>query len=89
MRVAQQLYEGVDVGGGAVGLISYMRTDSVNLAQEALAEIRAYVAERYGADHLPAAAAPLQDQGQERPGGPRGHPPHLHPARARRRSRPT
>jgi len=53
MRVAQQLYEGVDVGGGAVGLISYMRTDSVNLAQEALAEIRAFVAERYGADHLP------------------------------------
>jgi DNA topoisomerase-1 len=53
MRVAQQLYEGVDVGGGAVGLITYMRTDSVNLAQEALAEIRAYVAERYGTDHLP------------------------------------
>jgi DNA topoisomerase-1 len=53
MRVAQQLYEGVDVGGGATGLITYMRTDSVNLAQEALGEIRAYVAERYGADHLP------------------------------------
>ena len=53
MRVAQQLYEGVDVGGGAVGLISYMRTDSVNLAQEAIGEIRAYVADRYGQDHLP------------------------------------
>ena len=53
MRVAQQLYEGVDVGGGAVGLISYMRTDSVNLAQEAIAEIRAFVTDRYGADHLP------------------------------------
>ncbi len=53
MRVAQQLYEGVDTGGGAVGLITYMRTDSVNLAQEALEEIRGYVAERYGADHLP------------------------------------
>ena len=53
MRVAQQLYEGVDVGGGATGLITYMRTDSVNLAQEALDEIRAYVAERYGTDHLP------------------------------------
>ena len=53
MRVAQQLYEGVDIGGGAVGLISYMRTDSVNLANEALEEIRGYVAERYGADHLP------------------------------------
>ncbi|TCT23795.1 type I DNA topoisomerase [Thiobaca trueperi] len=53
MRVAQQLYEGVDVGGGAVGLITYMRTDSVNLAQEAIAEIRAYIAERFGADDLP------------------------------------
>ncbi len=53
MRVAQQLYEGMDVGGGAVGLITYMRTDSVNLAQEALTEIRGYVAERYGADNLP------------------------------------
>jgi len=53
MRVAQQLYEGVDIGGGAVGLITYMRTDSVNLAREALDEIRAFVAERYGADHLP------------------------------------
>jgi len=53
MRVAQQLYEGVDIGGGAVGLITYMRTDSVNLAQEALVEIRGFIAERYGADHLP------------------------------------
>ncbi|NEV61015.1 type I DNA topoisomerase [Thiorhodococcus minor] len=53
MRVAQQLYEGVDVGGGAVGLISYMRTDSVNLAQEAIEEIRSYVTERYGESELP------------------------------------
>ncbi|KXX65063.1 type I DNA topoisomerase [Marichromatium gracile] len=53
MRVAQQLYEGVDVGAGAVGLITYMRTDSVNLAQEALEEIRQCVADRYGANHLP------------------------------------
>jgi len=53
MRTAQQLYEGIDIGGGAVGLITYMRTDSVNLADEAVAEIRAFVAERYGADMLP------------------------------------
>ena len=53
MRVAQQLYEGIDTGSGAVGLISYMRTDSVNLAQEALAEIRALIARRYGAHNLP------------------------------------
>lgn len=53
MRVAQQLYEGVDIGGGAVGLITYMRTDSVNLAQEALSEIREFIAERYGREQLP------------------------------------
>jgi hypothetical protein len=78
MRTAQQLYEGVDIGSGAVGLITYMRTDSVNLAQEAIAELRDYIAERYGADHLPASRG-LQDQVQERPGGARGHPPDLHP----------
>ncbi|MBI3771870.1 MAG: type I DNA topoisomerase [Gammaproteobacteria bacterium] len=53
MRLAQQLYEGIDTGSGAVGLISYMRTDSVNLAQEAIAEIRDYIKERYGAENLP------------------------------------
>ena len=42
MRIAQQLYEGIDIGNGAVGLITYMRTDSVNLAQEAVAEIRGF-----------------------------------------------
>jgi DNA topoisomerase-1 len=53
MRVAQQLYEGVDIGGGAVGLITYMRTDSVNLADEALTELRAFIADKYGFDQLP------------------------------------
>ena len=43
MRTAQQLYEGIDVGQGATGLITYMRTDSVNLADEALTEIRHYI----------------------------------------------
>ncbi|EKD75490.1 MAG: hypothetical protein ACD_44C00112G0004 [uncultured bacterium] len=55
MRIAQQLYEGIDVGEGSVGLITYMRTDSVNLAQEALAEIRAVIAKRYGEEFLPEA----------------------------------
>ena len=54
MRIAQQLYEGVDVGSGTVGLISYMRTDSVHLAQEALDEIRDSITRRYGADKVPA-----------------------------------
>jgi DNA topoisomerase-1 len=50
MRLAQQLYEGVDIGDGAVGLITYMRTDSVNLAAEAVAEIRQVAARLYGND---------------------------------------
>lgn len=53
MRTAQQLYEGVDTGQGAVGLISYMRTDSVNLAAEAIAEIRHLIGERYGKKNVP------------------------------------
>jgi DNA topoisomerase-1 len=53
MRTAQQLYEGIDTGSGQTGLITYMRTDSVTLAQEALTEIRALIAERYGSDNLP------------------------------------
>ncbi|MFI4954516.1 MAG: type I DNA topoisomerase [Gammaproteobacteria bacterium] len=54
MRTAQQLYEGIDIGEGAIGLITYMRTDSVNLAQEALTEIRATIEEKYGKAALPA-----------------------------------
>jgi len=53
MSIAQQLYEGIDIGGGAVGLISYMRTDSTNLANEAIAEIRDLINARYGATQLP------------------------------------
>src|SRR5262249_46614908 len=49
MRLAQQLYEGVDIGEGAVGLITYMRTDSVSLAAEAVREIREVAAKLYGA----------------------------------------
>ncbi|MGO9594247.1 MAG: type I DNA topoisomerase, partial [Steroidobacteraceae bacterium] len=50
MRVAQQLYEGVDTGEGNVGLITYMRTDSVSLAAEAVKEIREVIARLYGAE---------------------------------------
>jgi DNA topoisomerase I len=53
MRTAQQLYEGVDIGGETVGLITYMRTDSVNLAAEAVNEIRELIAKRFGDDNLP------------------------------------
>ena len=53
MMVAQQLYEGIDIGTGTVGLISYMRTDSVHLANEALEEIREYINVRYGQENCP------------------------------------
>lgn len=53
MMVAQQLYEGIDIGGETVGLITYMRTDSVNLAAEAIAEMRELIAEKYGAKNVP------------------------------------
>lgn len=51
MMVAQQLYEGIDIGEGTTGLITYMRTDSVNISNEALDDIRSYISERYGADN--------------------------------------
>ncbi|MGZ8957941.1 MAG: type I DNA topoisomerase [Methylosarcina sp.] len=53
MMVAQQLYEGIDIGGETAGLITYMRTDSVNLSTEAVAEMRQLIAETYGAENVP------------------------------------
>lgn len=53
MKIAQELYEGVDLGSeGHEGLITYMRTDSVNIAQEPLKELRRTIEGRYGADYL-------------------------------------
>ncbi len=55
MSIAQSLYEGVNLGreAGNVGLITYMRTDSVRLAPESIAAARAYIQAKYGQDHLP------------------------------------
>ena len=53
MMTAQRLYEGIDVGDGSVGLITYMRTDSVTLAGDAIAELRSLIEERYGQESLP------------------------------------
>jgi DNA topoisomerase-1 len=55
MRLAQQLYEGVDIGGETVGLITYMRTDGVQMAREAIFAIRDHVKEEFGPDYLPGA----------------------------------
>ncbi len=55
MMLAQQLYEGVEVGKeGSVGLITYMRTDSTRIGEEAVAEVRGFIESRYGAPYLPA-----------------------------------
>jgi len=57
MSIAQQLYEGLPLGGeGEVGLITYMRTDSTQVAQSALEETRRYIREKFGADFLPPSA---------------------------------
>jgi len=54
MRIAQQLYEGIDLdGNGPMGLITYMRTDSTNVAGRAQAEARNYITQRYGEEFLP------------------------------------
>src|SRR5512143_1140007 len=53
MALAQQLYEGIDLGEGAVGLITYMRTDSTNVAETAQVEAREFISARYGNNFLP------------------------------------
>ena len=82
MAVAQQLYEGLEIGGeGSVGLITYMRTDSTQVASSAIAEVRDYVSGRYGQDYMPDkppdALPPLQGGA----GSPRSYPAHVHRAR--------
>ena len=53
MMIAQQLYEGIDLGEGTVGLITYMRTDSTNVAEVAVNEVRDFIKTTYGASYLP------------------------------------
>jgi DNA topoisomerase-1 len=53
MRTAQQLYEGIDIDGETVGLITYMRTDAVNLSTDAVSEIREFIGQRYGSENVP------------------------------------
>lgn len=54
MQLAQKLYEGIDLGGETVGLITYMRTDSINLSGEAIGSLRDMIDRRFGSDYLPA-----------------------------------
>ncbi len=53
MKIAQKLYEGVDLGEGPTGLITYMRTDSFNVSQDALASCRTFIETQYGQEYLP------------------------------------
>ena len=64
MSIAQQLYEGVDVEGeGTVGLITYMRTDSLRLSDEATAEARRLILSRYGAEYYPGSPRRFKTKG--------------------------
>jgi DNA topoisomerase-1 len=53
MRIAQDLYEGIEIGGEPVGLITYMRTDSVRISREAITGVRDYIEKQYGPEFLP------------------------------------
>jgi len=62
MRLAQQLYEGIDIGGETTGLITYMRTDGVQMAGEAIGSIRGHIGDTYGRDYVPAAPRVYQSK---------------------------
>ncbi len=62
MRLAQQLYEGIDIGGDTVGLITYMRTDGVQLAKEAVTAIRAQIKTDFGDIYVPVAPREYQSK---------------------------
>ena len=53
MMIAQQLYEGIELPEGSIGLITYMRTDSTRVSEQALTEVREYIGERFGPDYVP------------------------------------
>jgi DNA topoisomerase-1 len=62
MRVAQRLYEGIDIGGETVGLITYMRTDGIDVAPEAVQAIRGMVGRQFGKDYVPDAPRTYQNK---------------------------
>jgi DNA topoisomerase-1 len=62
MRLAQRLYEGIDIDGETVGLITYMRTDGIDVAPEAIAAIRGMIGKNYGADYVPEAVRTYQQK---------------------------
>ena len=77
MTLAQRLYEGIDLPGeGTVGLITYMRTDSVNIADTAVREIAELVKTEYGERYMLAEPRRYKTRKPQRAGGARGGAPH-------------
>ncbi len=70
MQIAQRLYEGIDIGGETVGLITYMRTDGVQIAPEAIPSVREQISSEFGEQICAGKPADLYLQGEECPGGP-------------------
>ena len=62
MRLAQRLYEGIDIGGETVGLITYMRTDGIDMAPEAISAVRGMIGKQYGEDYVPDAPRQYQNK---------------------------
>src|SRR5471032_3047719 len=62
MRLAQRLYEGVEIGGETTGLITYMRTDGIDIAPEAISDIRAMIGKNFGAQYVPGAPRTYQNK---------------------------
>jgi DNA topoisomerase-1 len=62
MRMAQRLYEGVEIDGETTGLITYMRTDGIDIAPEAIADIRAMIGKNYGKEYVPGAPRTYQNK---------------------------
>ncbi|MGN6569955.1 MAG: type I DNA topoisomerase, partial [Pseudolabrys sp.] len=62
MRLAQRLYEGIDIGGETVGLITYMRTDGIDMAPEAVTAVRGMIGKQYGKDYVPDAPRQYQNK---------------------------
>ena len=75
MRLAQRLYEGVEIDGETTGLITYMRTDGIDMAPEAIADIRAMLGKNYGKEYVPASPRELPQQVEERAGSARSRAP--------------
>ncbi len=63
MQIAQRLYQGIDIDGETVGLITYMRTDGTNISKDAVASFRNFIAQNYGNDYLP--SSPLNYSGKK------------------------